>query len=58
MQVAEVKFLSALPARDSDPIMSTYLTIYLTRAAFVEVTVAPITMPTILPASIFGGSNV
>ena len=57
VQVAEVKFLSALPARDSDPILPTHLTSDPTRAAFVEVTVAPITMPTILPASIFGGSN-
>jgi hypothetical protein len=57
VQVAEIKFLSSLPARDSDPIMSTHLTSDPTRAAFVEVTVAPITMPTILPASIFGGSN-
>ena len=57
VQVAEVKFLSSLPARDSDPILPTHLTSDPTRAAFVEVTVAPITMPTILPASIFGGSN-
>jgi len=57
VQVAEVKFLGSLPARDSDPILPTHLTSDPTRAAFVEVTVAPITMPTILPASIFGGSN-
>jgi len=57
VQVAEVKFLSSLPVRDSDPILPTHLTSDPTRAAFVEVTVAPITMPTILPASIFGGAN-
>src|SRR5262249_55132900 len=57
VQVAEVKFLSSLPARDSDPILPTHITSDPTRAAFVEVTVAPVTMPTILPASIFGGAN-
>ena len=57
VQVAEIKFLNSLPARDSDPILPTHSTSDPTRAAFVEITVAPITMPTILPASIFGGSN-
>ena len=58
VQVAEINFLSSLPARDSDPILPAHLTSDPTRAAFVEVTVEPIRMPTILPASIFGGSNV
>ena len=58
VKVAEIKFLSSLPARDSDPILPAHLTSDPTRAAFVEVTVEPIRMRTILPASIFGGSNV
>ena len=58
VKVADIKFLSSLPVRDSDPILPTHLTSDPTRAAFVEVTVEPVTMQTILPASIFGGSNV
>ena len=58
MKVAEIKFLSSLPVRDRDPILPAHLTSDPTRAAFVEVTVEPIRMQTILPASIFGGSNV
>ena len=54
----EINFLRSLPARDSDPILPANRTSDPTRAAFVEVTVEPITMRTILPASIFGGSNV
>ena len=58
VKVADIKFLSSLPVRDSDPILTAHLTSDPTRAAFVEVTVEPVTMQTILPASIFGGSNV
>jgi hypothetical protein len=58
VKVADIKFLSSLPVRDSDPILPAHLTNDPTRAAFIEVTVEPITMQTILPASIFGGSNV
>ena len=58
MKVADTKFLSSLPIHDSDPILPAHLTTDPTRAAFVEVTVEPITMQTILPASVFGGSNV
>jgi Putative Flp pilus-assembly TadE/G-like len=58
VKVADIKFLSSLPVRDSDPITLANLTNDPTRAAFVEVTVKPISMQTILPASIFGGSNV
>ena len=58
MKVAEIKFLSSLPVRDRDPILPAHLTSDPTQAAFVEVTVEPIRMQTILPASIFGGSNV
>jgi Flp pilus assembly protein TadG len=58
VQVAGIKFLRTLPVRDSDPILPGYWTSDPTQAAFVEVTVAPIGLPTILPASFFGGSNV
>ena len=58
VKVADVKFLRSLPLRDSDPISSAYLTNDPTQTAFIEVTVEPVTMRTILPASFFGGSNV
>jgi Flp pilus assembly protein TadG len=58
VKVADVKFLSALPLHDTDPISPAYVTTEPTQAAFVEVTVQPITMQTILPASVFGGANV
>jgi hypothetical protein len=58
VKVADIKFLSSLPVHDRDPILPGHLTSDPTRAGFVEVTVEPITMQTILPASIFGGSNV
>src|SRR5256886_5386986 len=57
VRVAGVKFLRSLPLRDSDPILPGNLTSDPTQAAFVEVTVKPIALPTILPASFFGGSN-
>ena len=58
MRVARINFLRSLPPRDSDPILPGNRTSDPTRAAFVEVTVEPIRLRTILPASIFGGSNV
>jgi hypothetical protein len=58
VQVARIRFLSSLPARDSDPILPGNLTIDPARAAFIEVTTEPIGLPTILPTSFFGGSNV
>jgi Putative Flp pilus-assembly TadE/G-like len=58
VKVGEVKFLSSLPVRDSEPILPAHRTSDPTRAAFVEITVEPVSMQTILPASIFGGSNV
>lgn len=57
VKVADIKFLSSLPVHDRDRILPAHLTTDSTRAAFIEVTVQPITMQTILPASIFGGSN-
>src|SRR5262249_41361590 len=57
VRVAGIRFLRSLPVRDSDPILPGNLTSDPTQAAFVEVTVKPIALPTILPASFFGGSN-
>jgi Flp pilus assembly protein TadG len=58
VRIARIKFLRSLPLRDSDPILPGNWTSDPTQAAFVEVTVEPIALQTILPASVFGGSNV
>jgi Putative Flp pilus-assembly TadE/G-like len=58
VQVARIRFLSSLPARDSDPILPANQTADPTLAAFIEVTAEPISLPTILPTAFFGGSNV
>lgn len=58
VRVAHIDFLRSLPTRDSDPILPANRTTDPTQAAFVEVSVEPIALPTILPASVFGGSNV
>src|SRR5436190_8042276 len=58
VRVAGIRFLRLLPVHDSDPILPGNVTSDPTQAAFVEVTVKPIALPTILPASFFGGSNV
>jgi Flp pilus assembly protein TadG len=58
VQVAQIRFLSSLPARDSDPILPANQTSDPTLAAFIEVTAEPIRLPTILPTSFFGGANV
>jgi len=53
-----IRFLSSLPASDSIfPIPSANVTTDPTQAFYVEVTVTPVSMATILPASFFGGSN-
>jgi hypothetical protein len=57
VRVARIRFLRSLPAGDSDPVLSGNETADPTRAAFVEVTVEPVGLTTILPASFFGGSN-
>src|SRR5260370_8888672 len=53
VQVARIRFLGSLPARDSDPILPGNQTSDPTQAAFVEVTAEPIRLPTILPPSFF-----
>ena len=58
VRVARINFLRSLPTRDSDPILPANRTSDPTQAAFVEVAVQPVGLQTILPASLFGGSNV
>src|SRR5437660_11339083 len=53
VRVARIRFLRSLPVRDSDPVLSGNLTADPTQAAFVEVTVEPVGLATILPASFF-----
>jgi len=57
VRVARIRFLRSLPVRDSDPVLSGNETADPTQAAFLEVTVEPVGLATILPASFFGGSN-
>src|SRR2546430_10275124 len=57
VRVVGIRFLRSVPVRDSDPILPGNVTSDPTPAAFVEVTVKTIGLPTILPASVFGGSN-
>jgi Flp pilus assembly protein TadG len=52
-----VRYLKSLPANDITVIDSSHETIDPTLARFVEVTVAPQTLNTILPASFIGGST-
>ena len=59
VKVADIKFLVVAGTRPRpDSCSSRAAPADPTRAAFVEVTVEPIRMQTILPASLFGGSNV
>jgi Flp pilus assembly protein TadG len=57
VQVSSTRFLSSLPASDSSDIGAANVTADPTLAKFVEVTVTPVTLTTILPASFFGGTN-
>jgi hypothetical protein len=57
VRVAGIRFLRSLPVHDRDPILPGNVTSDPTQAAFVEVTVKAVGLPTILPASFFGGSN-
>ena len=62
VQVSTIKFIASLPASDSTQITS-YLgdctadTTASVQARYVEVTVQPVTMQTILPAGFFGGAT-
>jgi Flp pilus assembly protein TadG len=55
--VSNIKFYSRLPASDASPMSAGTLAIRPGNARFVSVTVRPITLPTILPAALFGGAN-
>ena len=57
IKIASMRFLSSLPLHDSDPILPAHLTNDPTRAGFVEITLEPVGFHTVLPATIFGGSN-
>ena len=56
-QVSSVQFLQSLPPDDDLPITEPNLTDDPTLAAYVQVTVQPITMRTILPVSLSSGSS-
>src|SRR5262245_50875909 len=55
--VSNIKFYSRLPANDASPMSAGRLASGPGNARFVSVTVRPVTLPTILPAAIFGGAN-
>jgi Flp pilus assembly protein TadG len=55
--VSNIKFYSRLPANDASPMSAGTLATGPGNARFVSVTVRPITLPTILPAAVFGGAN-
>src|SRR5262249_9007226 len=63
VSVTRIRFMSELPASDISPITSVLCTAPGCTAAdavlarFIEVTVTPTTIPTILPAAFFGGTN-
>jgi hypothetical protein len=62
---SSIRFLRSLPASDTSPIDGANVLCsaggctadHAVLARYIEVTVTPVTMPTILPASIFGGAN-
>jgi Flp pilus assembly protein TadG len=55
--VSNIKFYSRLPPNDANPMSAGTLATGPANARFVSVTVRPVTLPTILPAAIFGGAN-
>src|SRR5262252_6217400 len=55
--VSNIKFYSRLPARDASPMSAGTLATGAGNARFILVTVRAVTLPTILPAGIFGGAN-
>jgi Flp pilus assembly protein TadG len=57
VSVSGTRFLSSLPASDTSDITAAEVTTDPIVAKFVEVTVQPVTLGTILPASFFGGTN-
>jgi Flp pilus assembly protein TadG len=57
VQIDAIQFFSRLPATDDDPLSQGTTAPDPTSARFVSVTVKPVTLPTILPAGLFGGSK-
>ena len=57
VQVANIRFFSEIPDADVAPESAGIGASDPTRARFVSVAVRPVTLGTILPASLFGGSN-
>jgi hypothetical protein len=57
VQVASIQFFSQIPARDDAPLAEALVAPDPTHTRFVAVTVKPVTLGTILPAGVFGGSN-
>jgi hypothetical protein len=57
VQVAGISFYSRLPPSDASPVTTGTLASSPTNARFVSVTVRPVTLRTIFPAALFGGSN-
>ena len=62
--VSNIRFLSSIPASDNSAVAAgnvacttSCTTAQSIAARFVEVTVTPVTMPTILPVGFFGGTN-
>ena len=58
VQVAGTQFFSQIPTTDDAPMSAGTVAPDPTHARFVSVTVKPVTFTTILPATLFGGSNV
>lgn len=57
VSVSGIRFLKSLPSSDSSSIATVNLTTNPLEARYVEVTVQPATLATVLPASFFGGVN-
>ena len=55
--VSNIKFYRRLPASDASPMSAGMLATGPANARFVAVTVRPVTLPTLLPAALFGGAN-
>jgi hypothetical protein len=57
VEVSRVTFFTQLPASDARPMAEAIAATSPTNARFVSVTVRPVRLQTILPASLFGGAN-
>ncbi len=58
VQISQIEFYSRLPASDTSPMTEAARASDATNARFLSVTVVPVSLNTILPAALFGGSNV